>query len=128
MTEGTLSSGMTVQEVYDMKQGKVSLTATGGQVNAGVGALVYVECLVLIGNAVSTPITLSPDFAIEVGYATVAARQDGDFTLTGYCKPSDRLLTTAGFLLEQNVPNPVSSSRNGSAEIRYSIPEDSYVS
>ena len=127
ITEGSLSSGMTVQYTYDAKTGKVSLTATGGQVNAGVGALAYVECLVLLGDAASTSITISQDFAITVGYATVIARQDGEFTLTGYCKPTDRLLTAAGFLLHQNVPNPVSSSIHGSTEISYSIAEDSYV-
>jgi hypothetical protein len=127
ITEGSLSSGMTVQYTYDPKTGKVSLAATGGQVSSGVGALAYVECLVLIGNSLSTPITILPDFAIQVGYATVTAKQDGDFTLLGYCKPAERLFSAAGFLLHQNVPNPVSVSRNGSTEITYSIAEDSYV-
>ncbi|PLX33365.1 MAG: hypothetical protein C0600_00535, partial [Ignavibacteria bacterium] len=126
--EGTLSSAMQVQMQYDNASGTVSLTADGAEVSAGAGTLVIVRCRVLVGNAISTPVTLSNDFGFTNGYASVVGRQSGSFDLIEYCLPGDRLVTDRpGFILHQNRPNPVSVSEKSVTAISYNLPEETSV-
>jgi hypothetical protein len=105
------------------------LSAAGADVGSGQGALVIIEFLVLIGNDVKTPIALSTDFKFNTGYATVASRADGEFTLDGYCMPGTRLVrNVSGFQLYQNRPNPVEHNAGNSTIIEYHLGADAYTS
>jgi len=127
VTTGTLSESMNVTMTYDHLTGTVHLTATGGQLTSGTGALVYVDCLVLVGSDVTTPITLLPDCAFLTGYANVASRSNGSFNLTGYCLVDKRLVRDiSGTTLNQNNPNPVSRGSNAKTTISYSTTVDGF--
>ncbi|MBE0644436.1 MAG: choice-of-anchor D domain-containing protein [Bacteroidetes bacterium] len=126
---GSLSAGMQVGFTYDNTNGVVNITATGGTVAAGTGALAWLRCRVLIGDALTTPLRMSTDFGFMGGYASVAGRVDGTFELIEYCLPGDRLLNVeAGLLLRQNTPNPVELSRRTTTSISYTLPQDAAVS
>ncbi len=128
VTAGSLSQSMTVAMSDDRASATVRLSATGGTLAGTSHVLAWLECLVLIGDDITTPITLAPDFAFTNGYATVAARVDGRFTLMDYCMPSTRLVAPRqGFTLSQNIPNPVTLSVTGSTRIAYSITHDGHT-
>lgn len=126
--ENSLSSAMNVVMNFDQQNSTVTLNGSGAPVSSGTGALIYVECLVLIGNNVETALALSTDFDFTSGYATVTSRQNGLFKLTGYCMVGSRLVQGIGFTkLEQSFPNPVSLTHDARATIAYAIAEDGYV-
>jgi hypothetical protein len=83
---------------------------------------------VLLGDAVQTPLHISTDFDFTSGYATVVGRNDGVFTLVGYCVSNGRLVTDRSVnMLMQNRPNPVSLDNAPSTSISYSIAGDGFV-
>ena len=130
VTAGTTSAGMIVDITsYVHDSGKVNLAATGSvPVAAGSEPLVYLECLVLLGDDAQTPLRISTDFAFTSGYATVVGRSDGTFNLTGYCISNGRLVTNlSGNQLMQNHPNPVSLDKTGLASISYSVASEGFV-
>lgn len=126
---GSLSSGMQVGFTYDNAGGEVTITATNGRVAAGAGALAWLRCRVLVGNALSTPLHMSTDFGFTGGFASVAGRVDGSFELVDYCLPGERLVNVEGngLLLRQNTPNPVSLGSRGNTSISYSLSHDATV-
>ncbi len=124
--EGSLSADMpTVTMAYDHKTGTVQLSGSGAQVRAGSGPLVYVEALVLVGNALQSPLDIDPAFDFTSGRARVSARNAGVFHLVGYCTgQGNRLVKIDGtFQLRQNHPNPF----NPTTDIDYSIAGDGSV-
>ena len=123
--ENTLSSQMNVAMSYDHKLGEVTLTATGGKVAAGTGVLVYIECEVLIGDNLETPLRIGSQFDFTSGRAKVNQRTDGMFMLEGYCFcEGNRLMKVDGvFRLWQNYPNPF----NPKTVIRYQLAEEAHT-
>lgn len=127
----TLSKDMSVRMIYDHKQGAVHIDADGGDVLSGTGTLVILQCKVLLGNDVETPISITPEFDFTQGNARVVQRTNGLFQLEGYCRAGDRLLKIDGnYLLKQNHPNPISLSvsTTTATKIEYEIGLDGYVS
>jgi len=125
VTEGTLSSGMSVSMQYEHEEGRVQLVANAGSVGAGQNALIFLECLVLLGNDIQTPVTISDDFGFGNGYATVLQRTGGVFTLSGWCYSNGRLVEDLGFnSLMQNRPNPVSLESSSRTTIAWSVADD----
>ncbi len=128
ITEGTLSEGLAGTFSWDYASGAVTLGATGGMMKAGVGAIAYLRCLVLVGDALTTPLTLG-SFDFTGGYARVTARVNGSFELINYCLPGDRLLNDRpGFVVMQSIPNPVSQTRQGQASVTFVLPADDRAS
>ena len=128
ISDATLSSAMTVDMQYDNASGTVTLAGSGARVGTGDVVLVIVRCLVLVGNDVSTPITISEDFGFGDGYARVVSREDGRFDLVNYCLPGDRLVgERPGFVLDQNRPNPVSQGTRAVTTISYALPQETAV-
>lgn len=128
VTEGSLSATMNVGMTVDRSASSVRITAANGAFTGSSSTLAWLECLVLVGDDITTPITLSNDFSFADGFATVAARRDGRFTLMNYCLPSTRLVTRLqGFTLTQNSPNPVSLHLTGTTRIAYSIAHDGFT-
>ncbi len=125
VTENSLSSQMTANMTYDHKLGEVTITASGGKVGAGTGALVYLDCEVLIGDDVQTPVRIGAQFDFTSGRAAVVQRVDGLFQLDGYCLcDGKRLIKVDGqFRLWQNYPNPF----NPTTTIHYQLAEDGAV-
>ncbi len=124
--EGTLSADMPdVIMSYDHGSGTVTLAGSGAALRSGSGPLARVEALVLLGDALETPVDIDPAFDFTSGSARVAVRTPGAFHLVGYCMGAgNRLVRINGsFQLQQNHPNPF----NPSTDIRYSIAEDGPV-
>jgi photosystem II stability/assembly factor-like uncharacterized protein len=124
----TLSESMDVIMSYDYADGKVSLTASGGDIVGGSMPLAYVECLVLIGDSEQTEIRISSDFDFTSGFARIESAADGSFTLDAFCQPEDRLSSSVRtFALHQSKPNPASISSAGESIIRYHLPIETAV-
>jgi hypothetical protein len=116
VTEGTKSAAMSVDTLLsDVHSGLIRIAASGGEVQAGTGPLVYLECLVLIGDQQTTPLTLVPWFDFSSGKARVYTRKDGTFSLIDYCDNDNRRLVHSvnGFM--------------PSTTIEYSVPTDGYA-
>ncbi|MDH7515224.1 MAG: choice-of-anchor D domain-containing protein [Bacteroidota bacterium] len=123
--EGTASADMSVSMHYVSDSGRVYISASGAPLRSGPGPLVYVECLVLIGDDTQTPIRISPDFDFTSGFAQVVQRSDGIFTLEGWCYSNGRLIRDLGInTLFQNRPNPVSLALSPRTTIAFSLAAD----
>ena len=110
-TEGTVSAAMTADFAFDNASGAIVIGATGKPSISSEGNLVILRCLVLIGDDIETPLTLSMmDFVHPVLYAEELSA--GRFTLDGYCVDDGRRLVRerAGFWLGQSAPNPASTT------------------
>jgi photosystem II stability/assembly factor-like uncharacterized protein len=104
--EATISEHMTVLHSWDYQSGEVLLEATGPPAE-GHTTLVYITCLVLIGNDVETELRLrSVNFAHPV--LSVTELLPGSFTLDGYCLADGRRLLRerSAVWFGQSVPNP----------------------
>ena len=113
---------------YVQDSGKVVLSATGGIVADGLAPLIYVECLVLLGDALQTPVDMSADFAFNSGYVNVLGRTGGTFTLDGYCYMNGRLIEDRGVgTLKQNRPNPLSLSSGAGTSIEFTMASEEYA-
>jgi hypothetical protein len=125
VAESTLSSGMQLTMSYDYTSGRLHLSAAGGTLGTGTGALAIMRFKVLVGNATSTALRIDQDFAFTSGRAKVESRIDGKFTLLDYCDADGaRLITdTGGLLLRPNRPNPFA----GSTVIEYSTAQNGPV-
>lgn len=121
--QGTLSSGMQLDAQYDQLRGIVSLSSTGAPVTGN--AVVIVRCLVLVGDAVETPLHLENAHLLHPVFRTVEQRA-GRFTLDGYCLDEGNRLVRAraGFWLSQVAPQPAGSQ----ASVTFGIGEDGPVS
>ncbi len=119
VTAGTLSQDMDVQMSYEHRTGTVFLTASGAEVRAGAMPLVQVECLVLLGDSLQTPLTPGSAFIFTSGRARVQSRTSGVFHLIGYCMgEGNRLVRIDGaYHLRQNHPNPCDPTTTISYEI-----------
>ncbi|MBI5648079.1 MAG: choice-of-anchor D domain-containing protein [Ignavibacteriae bacterium] len=125
---GTRSSNMNVAMSYVQDSGKVVISASGGIVADGLAPLIYVECLVLLGDALQTPVDMSADFDFNSGYVNVLGRTGGTFTLEGYCYMNGRLIEDRGVgTLKQNRPNPLSLSSGAGTSIEFTVTSDEYA-
>lgn len=125
---GTPSSAFTANFTWDYSTSTVALRTTGsGFMGDGVGPIAILRCRVLVGDALSTELTLS-SFAFNGGYARVAGLVNGSFTLLNYCMPAERLMIDRpGFTVRQNAPNPVSLGRHSSTSISFITPESTHM-
>ena len=127
--DGTLSRNMILTMKYEHAKGIVNIDASGGSIASGVGTLLLLQCKVLLGNDVETPLTMTPMFDFTQGNARVMKRTNGIFQLEGYCRAGDRLLRIDGnFSLRQNNPNPFSIQSAPTTKIEYEIAHDGYAS
>jgi len=109
VSEGTISRRMHVQWSYDGRTGEVHIEALGAPDTEEHETLIFVRCLVLVGGAVETPLTLRnmrfhhPVFSLE-------RKEAGRFLLDAYClDDGSRLLTNrAGYWIGAISPNPAS--------------------
>jgi|GEM_PF-800262 len=83
--EGTLSSDMSLEMTWDGAEGVLSISGSGGALQAGTGALAIVRFQVLVGDALNTALRIEPDFVFTGGRALVESRTDGSFTLIDFC-------------------------------------------
>jgi hypothetical protein len=115
--DGTPSEGMTASLSWDYTNSIATFGASGGIMSDGTGPIAWLRCRVLVGDAMETPLSLS-GFGFTGGYARVAGRVNGVFSVLDYCMPDERLLRDrAGFTVSQSVPNPVSQNRHGLSSI-----------
>jgi hypothetical protein len=118
---GTLSEGMQLTKDYDQADGVISITGSNGRLSGSGDVLVYVRCLVLVGNDSST--TLQPEAAAFAHPALLIDRYGaGRFDLTGYCAAGGRRLlgSGGGLLLGPVAPNPASAR----SSVRFTLPVD----
>ncbi len=110
--EGSRSQAMNLTWQYDQSSGAIEVLATGADIAAGTGPLFFIEFEVLVGDAVQTPLTISPTFVFTSGLARVETRRDGSFSLEGYCLIEGTRLVQPlrGFALHGNTPNPFNPS------------------
>jgi len=127
VTDGTLCDGMDGTFIWDHETGTVSMRVNGGIIRDGVGPLGLLQCRVLVGDAIATPLQLQ-HFAFGTGYARVLGTTDGSFELLDYCLPDERLMhDRPGFIVYQSIPNPVSLHRHGEAIIHIALNEECSV-
>jgi hypothetical protein len=107
--DGTLSDGWTISE-QTFEPGRVAFTATGTAPIIGPGVIAQLDALVLLGDAVETPVTDLPGTQVLTGNALLQVSA-GTFTLEGYCQAGgNRLVSVDGaFGMRAIRPNPASS-------------------
>ncbi len=98
---------------------RVSVTVTQTS-SPSPGVLAELQCLVMLGNNDSTPLTLA-SFRWTEGIAS-AVTTNGSFTATGICEAGGQRLMAlpAGLALFPNTPNPF----NPTTEIAFFMPQD----
>jgi hypothetical protein len=118
---GTLSEGMQLSSDYNQAEGVISIAASNGRLSGTGDVLVYVRCLVLVGNDSST--VLRPEAATFSHPALlIDGYQTGRFDLDGYCLANGRRLlgSTGGLLLRPAAPNPARTR----SSMRFTLPVD----
>ncbi|MCB2204941.1 choice-of-anchor D domain-containing protein [bacterium] len=119
ITDSTLSAGLQTSMQFDATAGTLSMTASGGSIGSGTGALVFMRFRVLIGDGLQTDLHIEDGFHFTGGLARVDTRSDGQFTLIDFCDAGGTRLVTAAVELrmQSSTPNPFTSQ----ASLEYSV-------
>ncbi len=123
-TAGTMSAAMTAAISWDHATGSASLTADSGRLQTGSDVLVYLRCLVLVGNDTTTAITPA-GFTFSHPAITVDHVQSGRFGLEDFCLIDGRRLVqlNGGAHLGRSAPNPA----YGTTRIAFTLPSGQHA-